>query len=216
MSQPTASIKDKLFVTVDGLLVYWHSSLVVCWQLVVYFLRTAAWLMAGLSSLPVIGCTFQHHLLLVAVHAGSSRPPWQSASPLACNRSVTHPSTGSYGSQRYTSVCALWLSSHTFTWRLYGSWWSLGVVRSLVVLSVPIAVCVCKGLQAGMCTSVQTLFFLGLNVGSYSPWYRLMVCSGIPLSQLAVLQSYTQVQAAWFMVKLSFPVTVCMFKCDLL
>ena len=163
---------------VGGLLVYWHSSLVVCWQLVVYFLRTAAWLMAGLSSLPVIGCTFQHHLLLVAVHACSSRPPWQSARLPACNRSVTHPSTGSYGSQRYTSVCALWLSSHTFTWRLHGSWWSLGVVRSSVVLWVPIAVCVCKGLQAGMCTSVQAYFFWALMLAVTHPgtgsWFAVV------------------------------------------
>lgn len=43
-----------------------------------------------------------------------------------------------------------------------------------------------------------------------------MIFYGRPVLQSAVLQSYTQVQAAWFMVELSLTVIVSMPKSDLL
>ena len=61
-----------------------------------------------------------------------------------------------------------------------------------------------------------SLFFLGLSVTSYSPKHRFMVFSGIPVLRSAVLESYTQVLAAWFTVELSLPVIVSLLKCDLL
>lgn len=165
MSWPTPGIQAQLFVAVGDLLVYSLSRLLAAG---VYFFRTAAWGTAGLSSLPIIGCKFQHHLLLTPVCACSGCPAWWFASTPACNLSVTHPSTGLHGSQRYASVCALWLSSHTFRCRLQGSWWSLAVVQPLVVLSVLIAVCVCNGPQAGKCTSVCKLIF------SRNHYYQLL------------------------------------------
>ena len=59
-------------------------------------------------------------------------------------------------------------------------------------------------------------FFPGLGVSSYSPKHRLMVFSGIPVLQLAGQQSYTKVQAAWFLVELSHLAIVSMLECDLL